>query len=734
MIKLKGVSKIYYNKGVIGTGFSKVSLEFNIGEFIAITGESGSGKSTLLNVISGLDTYEEGEMYINGEETSHYNEEDFEEYRRKYVANIFQGFNLVNSYTVRQNVELVLLIHGFSKKETNEKVDKIIKEVGLWEYRNKRVSKLSGGQKQRVAIARALAKETPIIVADEPTGNLDKESSKQIIKLLHEISKNKLVIVVTHNFETVEDYVTRVIRMHDGKVVEDKKVKEYETAEISSTEIGQMSFATKVRISFRNTFNIIFKFLLILGVFVVCVSGILTNIGGQIKSKHDNLNQGISNIFVDNDPNRIIIRHKDKSKITEEEFNKISKIDNVRSIERNDLKLDSLVSLYREENDIYIDATINNIDDLDLELTTGRMPKKDNEVVLVAWEDDFYISFFSEDFLDKDINPVDDYNNKLSPTIKIVGIAFTDEFNINYGIYGNKDIVDKLGKLNTIKYGHATIDINGHKHNDNENNLMLSELVEPGSVYISDYFNNECKNGSCLNSELSIEIKNNYASNKENFIIKQILNKKNMKDLVNVEDHHDVNAKIYMNTNDYNRLNNTDDYQSSVFVKDVDKMDSVIKELEALDLQVLPIKDSVDFDGSDIAKLIDFFNVMGCIFIFAVLYIISYFVIFLVLKSRNTYFAVVRILGGTVSMCRELLNIELFISSTIAFILVTLFGYLFKYNLINFDILSGYMTYLKWYHFILSYIIIIILSQLIARKFSKKIFKDSMISTYNMEV
>ena len=205
MLELKNVSKFYYSKGIIATGFSKVSLKFEPGEFVAITGESGSGKSTLLNVISGLDSYEEGEMYINGEETSHYTEKDYEVYRRKYIGNIFQNFNLVNSYTVYQNIELIMLINGKTKKEVKEIVLELIKKVDLYKYRNTKVSKLSGGQKQRVAIARALAQETPIILADEPTGNLDKRSSESVLKLLHEISKDKLVIVVTHNYDQIED-------------------------------------------------------------------------------------------------------------------------------------------------------------------------------------------------------------------------------------------------------------------------------------------------------------------------------------------------------------------------------------------------------------------------------------------------------------------------------------------------------------------------------------------------
>ena len=149
IIKLENVSKYYYSKGVIASGFTKINLEFNNCEFVAITGESGSGKSTLLNVISGLDSYEEGEMYINGQETSHYSEKDFENYRRKYISNIFQNFNLVNSYTVYQNIELVLLLNGAKKRESRARVIELIKKVNLYKFRNTKVSKLSGGQKTK---------------------------------------------------------------------------------------------------------------------------------------------------------------------------------------------------------------------------------------------------------------------------------------------------------------------------------------------------------------------------------------------------------------------------------------------------------------------------------------------------------------------------------------------------------------------------------------------------------
>ena len=202
MLKLKNVSKFYYNNGIIASGFSKINLELNLGEFVAITGASGSGKSTLLNVLSGLDSYEEGEMYIEGKETSHYTEKEFEEYRRKYVANIFQNFNLVNSYTVYQNIELVLLLNGYKKHEIKAKVLDMINQVGLTKFKNTKVSKLSGGQKQRVAIARAMVKDTPIIVADEPTRKFGYRISKRRYRNIKKSCKRQISYNCNTQFRT----------------------------------------------------------------------------------------------------------------------------------------------------------------------------------------------------------------------------------------------------------------------------------------------------------------------------------------------------------------------------------------------------------------------------------------------------------------------------------------------------------------------------------------------------
>lgn len=217
LLTLKNVGKIYASANSVAVGIRGVNLSFDKGEFVAVTGKSGSGKSTLLNVISGMDSYEEGEMYINGDTTSHYLQSDWEEYRQKYISFIFQDYNIIESFTVLQNVELALM-HIEDGKERRAKALELLRRVGLGDRLKQKGSKLSGGQKQRTVIARALAKDSPIILADEPTGNLDSKTSEEIIELLREVSKDKLLIVVTHNFEQVQKYATRHIRIFDGAV------------------------------------------------------------------------------------------------------------------------------------------------------------------------------------------------------------------------------------------------------------------------------------------------------------------------------------------------------------------------------------------------------------------------------------------------------------------------------------------------------------------------------------
>ena len=221
MIVLQNISKYYYTDTSVTQALRKINLEFKIGEFVAITGESGSGKSTLLNVISGMDAFDDGEMFFCGEPTFQYDAADWENFRRNEIGFVFQNYSLIGHYTTVENIKIALLIMGYQEEEATRQAVTYLEKVGLKGLEKQRASELSSGQKQRLSIARALAKNTSIIVADEPTGNLDRETGDQIIQLLKELSKDKLVLMVTHNYDQAEPYVTRKIRLHDGEVVVD---------------------------------------------------------------------------------------------------------------------------------------------------------------------------------------------------------------------------------------------------------------------------------------------------------------------------------------------------------------------------------------------------------------------------------------------------------------------------------------------------------------------------------
>ena len=252
LLKLQNIGKIYDSNDILTVGIRGIDLAFDYNEFVTIEGESGSGKSTLLNVIGANDTYEEGELYFNGEPTSHYSESDWEKYREKNIATIFQDFNIIENLTVRENVELALFRLN-DVKERRKVADDLIAKVGLTKQVNQRGSKLSGGEKQRTVIARALAKDSPIILADEPTGNLDVKSSREIAKLLKDVSKDKLVIVVTHNPEFFKEYATRRIRVFDGRISEDRLIEQ--PAPVAGDTIREEIPVGRLQ-NFKNTLHI----------------------------------------------------------------------------------------------------------------------------------------------------------------------------------------------------------------------------------------------------------------------------------------------------------------------------------------------------------------------------------------------------------------------------------------------------------------------------------------------
>ena len=735
IIKLKNVSKYYYNKGVIASGFTKINLEFSMGEFVAITGESGSGKSTLLNVISGLDTYEEGEMYINGKETSHYGETDFENYRRRYIGNIFQNFNLINSYTVYQNIELVLLLNGAKKSEIKDKVIELIKTVNLYKFRNTKVSKLSGGQKQRVAIARALAKDTPIIIADEPTGNLDSRSAKSIIKLLSEISKEKLVIIVTHNYEQVEDYVTRKIKMHDGKILEDKKIKDIDkNIKYNTNNYKNITKFEKLRLGIRNTFNIMPKFLLLLAVYLFIVVALMAEYSGFKEQEYIAENSGYNDYFQDTSDRRIVIKKEDKTSITEEDYQKLSNLDNVSYIVKNDILLDTSINM-TDNNNFWIYGNAHNISNYNKGVDVGRLPKESNEVLVVGSKNDYYLNNMANELMKTDLylQSIDTGEINKDLKLRIVGIKYTTSNNL----YANSKIYLSDEAINTLKFEiyrkYSNIQVkflDNYYTSDNSNNnfkVVPNNNVKSGSVYISGDLNNECKNNNCLGEKIQIEVTNLYYQDILNLTIEKTYDKKNIKNILNIDNYEDNNGCIYINPNDYNNLFNKDNYQSSIYIKDVDSVDTTISNLKDMGYNTLKVKDTLVKDNT--SQMVKIFKTVVTICLVLTLFFISYFVIRIILKSRTVYFSTIRMLGATRKICKDLLIIELLNVANIAYFTFLIIIYMNYSNIINVGFIDTIIDYLKLSDYLLLYLILLGMSLLISMKFSKKLFKRSAITT-----
>lgn len=259
MLEIRGVDKVYFVGGHEKKVLNKIKVNFRVSEFVAILGPSGSGKTTLLNIVGGLDKYSNGDLIINEKSTKEFKDKDWDAYRNHRIGFVFQSYNLIPHQTVLNNVKLALTLSGISKRESIRRAKSVLREVGLEEHINKLPSQLSGGQMQRVAIARALVNDPDILLADEPTGALDSETSIQVMELLKKVSKNKLVIMVTHNPELADKYATRTITLKDGEITSDShpydgKIKtDLELIESErKSKKTKMSFLTALSLSLKN--------------------------------------------------------------------------------------------------------------------------------------------------------------------------------------------------------------------------------------------------------------------------------------------------------------------------------------------------------------------------------------------------------------------------------------------------------------------------------------------------
>lgn len=254
MIQLIDISKTYTTGNLSQTALDHVSINLRDNEFVAILGPSGSGKTTLLNIIGGLDRYDSGDLVVGGISTKNYKDHDFDSYRNHAVGFVFQSYNLIEHQTVLSNVELALTISGTSSKDRRKRAMDALSKVGLAEQAHKKPSQMSGGQMQRVAIARALVNDPDILLADEPTGALDSETGVQVMELLKEVAKDRLVVMVTHNPDLAAQYATRIVKLYDGKVLEDSNPCSGDEIIPEHKSMGKvsMSFFTSLSLSFNN--------------------------------------------------------------------------------------------------------------------------------------------------------------------------------------------------------------------------------------------------------------------------------------------------------------------------------------------------------------------------------------------------------------------------------------------------------------------------------------------------
>ena len=764
MIKLKNVSKYYYSKGIIASGISRVNLDLDSGEFVVITGESGSGKSTLLNVISGLDTYEEGEMYIEGKETSHYTASDFEEYRQKYISCIFQSFNLVSSYTVFQNVALAMQIDGCDPAEIRQKVTDIIRKVGLFEFRNRKVSKLSGGQKQRVAIARALAKDTKILVADEPTGNLDSESAEGIVDLLTDIASDKLVIVVTHNYEQFRDHATRIIKMHDGKIVEDTGAAPARSGDIAASPYGHRSsrtdhrakkdkitYGTQLRLGVRNTFNLPAKFLLLLLVFLFVIGAVSAQYVTVKKQKDTVAEEGWNNFFANYDPKRIIVEKQDRSPFTKADYEALENAPHVEKLIREDVMYDS--SVYIENEDFSFYGFVLDIGNLDREPDLGGMPKADDEVVLSGYNDGWTFGDNPEELIGRTYTVTADggYEQK----VKVAGIVLLGEesdsdsdmesdmeseldysesdYSENSMIYFSEPFIQEVRKGLYASNSKTTMLINGSEETMyvGTGGLVVNDNVPEGYILLPTSYDSMFKKGYAAGNEVKLRAKALYYDQELTLMIMGTYGEKTFEKKTGLKNLADHDGEIFINTMDFRRLYEKGNFQTSVFVDDTKNTEGMKDMLERGGYHVLVLKDHIDnFMNEEIVGIVQLpIAVVVCLAVF----FIAYFVIRLILKSRGVYFATVRMLGMGKEPARRIMRIELVLDCMIAYALFILFIYLNRIGVVNSAILMDHLAYLTVRDYIILAIILLVMAVLISGRFMRSIFKSSAMGTYREE-
>ncbi len=553
VLELKNVGKSFKigNKEEF-VALENVNFAFEKGEFVSIVGPSGSGKSTLLNIIAGLDFPTSGELIIGDKTSKKFKKRDWDLYRKNNIGFVFQNFNLIEHLTALENVEIVMNLIGLSYSKRRKRAIELLKDVGLEKHINHRPSELSGGQKQRVAIARALANDPDIILADEPTGALDRHTGTQIMELIKQVAKEKLVIMVTHNNELALEYSSRIIKVRDGKIESDAVIKEEKTNSIESTlakKDSSMSFFEAFKLSLRNMLKKKGRVAIttIAGCIGIIGFTLITGLGNGANIYIDKqLNKfGTANVLV---LNKNITEKNDKGEdeITftknESDYNKVlqddfvkSKVDTIRkyisldgaNIIVQNQKLDEGEEAKKHNNfNVFSLADDKNLEFLK-ENVTGNIPTEGKYEVLV--NQDVARKLLKD--LDKDTENIEDVIGEkvsLSVNLQNTNLKFEKEFTIS-GIVSEIDlgISNLYYNYNDVESWTKSIDIQGKSlYNYIAETVPVYELVVSDvndTKEVSDYINDEQNGGTGKISLMNATSKKEgFSSNNIAMVVKNI--------------------------------------------------------------------------------------------------------------------------------------------------------------------------------------------------------------------
>lgn len=755
MLKLENITKIYEGKNFKQIALNDITLAFRNNEFVSILGPSGSGKTTLLNIIGGLDKYTYGNLIIDGVSTRKYKERDWNNYRSKKVGFIFQSYNLINHQTVLSNVLLSLNIAGKPKKESIKLAKKVLKDVGLENYIKKKPKELSGGQMQRVAIARALVTNPDIILCDEPTGALDSQTSIQIMELLKEISKEKLVIMVTHNVTLANKYSDRVIALNDGVITYDTSPYEVEnyTLKKIKTKRKTMNKFTSLSLSFNNLLTKKSRTLLtsfagsigIIGIALVLSlsKGTQKYINKIEKNTFSKYPISIMERYIDYQ--NMFDKEKESCKngsicsindltnnvVNDNKINSISKFSNILKQNYGDINNYTLdinynynidLNIYKdnkmiENSSLYFKEFFNNNSPLLKEYTLiyGKLPEKYNEIVIVTDENGkLPLSLMKTLFINEDID--------LSKTInisyeKIIDSKFKLVSETSYYIYENDTwqyIKNNRNKINDILDKSINLKITGILKLNKD--AVISESGFIGySKKLINYLNDEVNSSNIKKSILENKDINPLTNNlyDENMTYEMLL------DSISINDKNPIKIDIYPK-----------DYKSK------EKIESIIKKYnEENSNDKVYYTDYLKVFLNSITSLIKMITYVLTAFIGVSLIVSSIMIsiiTYISVLERTKEIGILRSLGASKKDIKNIFKAETIIIGTISgFIGVGVTLLLNKvidkviYNLMG----ISHITYLPWnyiFYLILISIVLCLISGLVPAKIASK--KDPVIT------